>query len=474
VEILVKILSGAGVALLFSLAVFIHELGHFLAARLLGLQVDAFSIGFGPAIWKKKVNGCEYKISWIPFGGYVALPQLDPSGMERMQGSHGADESAKDQGTEDSAPLLPDVAPWKRIVVSIAGPLGNVALAVVLAAVIALWPGEFMSVTSSRVGYVEEECSAYQAGLRQGDKVLSVNGTRVESWYDMLVEFQLAGGSGSAEFAVERSGAVEKMNLAFSTNNVMGMQMLEGVFPDGQSIVGEIIKDSPAQAAGLQINDTIMTLNGTPVLGSSHFAGMVEKNGELPLHLTLLRGGSKLSVDVVPRFSEEHQRVLVGIVWDQKQLPVKPWMAHKGFYAQLRWDCLSVARVLNGLIAPRSKGERGAIAKNLGGPVMIITMLYDSVRSGFLESIGLLRMLCINLAILNLLPLPVLDGGHVCFAMFEVITRRKPHPKVVAVLVNGFAVILIGLMVLLVFRDINRRVKQSRLENESVTEEISE
>ncbi|MDA3923186.1 MAG: RIP metalloprotease RseP [Kiritimatiellae bacterium] len=468
-EILVKILSGVGVALLFSLAVFIHELGHFLAARWLGLQVDAFSIGFGPAIWKKKIDGCEYKISWIPFGGYVALPQLDPSGMDKVQGSQGDDDKAED---EDHEPELPDVAPWKRIVVSIAGPLGNVVLAVILAAVIALWPGEFMSITSTRVGHVEEECAAYKSGLRAGDKVQSINGTKVSSWYDMLVEFQLSGSSGSADFVVDRNGIIDVMKLAFSTNNVMGMQMLEGVFPDGQSIVGTVMEGSSAEKAGLQPDDVILSMDGTPVLGSSHFAGMVEKKGEKSSILKILRNGEKLEVEVSPKYSEEHERVLVGIVWNQKQLPVKPWMAHKGLYAQLKWDCMSVARVLKGLVAPKTKGERGAIAKNLGGPVMIITMLYDSVRSGFLESIGLLRMLCINLAILNLLPLPVLDGGHVCFAMFEVITRRKPHPKVVATLVNVFAVILIGLMILLVFRDVGRRFKVSRAQEEVAAEEI--
>jgi len=470
VEILVAVLSGIGVALLFSLAVFIHELGHFLAARWLGLQVDAFSIGFGPAIWKKKVDGCEYKISWIPFGGYVALPQLDPSGMEKVQGSQDNDDEEESESQES---VLPDVAPWKRIIVSIAGPLGNVALAVVLAAVIALWPGEFMSVTSTRVGHVEEECDAYKAGLRAGDKVKSINGTAVSSWYDMLVEFQLSGSADSAEFVIDHNGVTEQMKLAFSTNNVMGMKMLEGVFPDGQSIVGTVIPGSAAEKAGLQADDVILSMDGTPVLGSSHFAGMVEKSGEKSTVLKVLRNGVKLEVEVSPKYSEEHQRVLVGIVWNQSKLPVKPWMAYKGFYAQLKWDCMSVVRVLKGLVAPKVEGERGAIAKNLGGPIMIITMLYDSVRSGFLESIGLLRMLCINLAILNLLPLPELDGGHVCFAMFEVISRRKPHPKVVAGLVNVFAVILIGLMVLLVFRDIGRRFKMSHAEKESAAEEVS-
>ena len=126
-DFLLSIGAAICVALLFSLAIFIHEFGHFLAAKFLGFKIDAFAIGFGPAIWKRRIGGVEYKIGCIPFGGYVALPQLDPSGMEKVQGEQVSDR--KETEEED----VPDIAPWKRIVVAVAGPFGNVVLAVVLA-----------------------------------------------------------------------------------------------------------------------------------------------------------------------------------------------------------------------------------------------------------------------------------------------------------------------------------------------------
>ncbi len=464
-KILVGVVAGLGVAVLFSLAVFIHELGHFLAARWMGLKVDAFSIGFGPAIWQKKIDGVQYKFCWILFGGYVALPQLDPGGMEKVQGSQ--NESADDS---DSGRDLPDVAPWKRMIVSVAGPCGNVVLAALLAAVIALWPGEFMQATSNMVGDVEKTSEAYQKGLRKGDRIVAVNGRKVRSWYDMQVEFQLSGSSGSADFEVFSDGVEKSMTLAFSTNNVMGMRLLEGVYPDGQSIVGQVNPGSPAERAGIMPGDVLLEVNGTPVMGASHFIKLLADNGGKALQAVILRNNGKQSVDLLPEFSAEHNRHLIGIVFGIDQITVKPWMMHKGFVAQLKWDCMAVIRVLDALVTPESAGERKAVAKNIGGPVMIITMFYDSVRSGFLESLGLLRMICINLAILNLLPLPVLDGGHVCFALYEVVTRRKPHPKVVAGLVNVFAVILIGLMVLLMFRDVKNRIKLTKLQQQMQNE----
>jgi regulator of sigma E protease len=148
----------------------------------------------------------------------------------------------------------------------------------------------------------------------------------------------------------------------------------------------------------------------------------------------------------------------------------EPWQ-------QLKWDSMSVVRVLQALIAPESKGERKAVATNIGGPVAIVMGLYHTVRGNMMDGFGFLRMICVNLAILNLLPFPVLDGGHIIFALFEIITRRKPHPKVVAVLVNAFAVLLIGLMALLVYTDISKKIKYNKavraLEREEAAEAVT-
>ena len=181
VAIGLKILAGLAVALLFSLAIFIHELGHFLAAKWFGLQVDTFAIGFGPSLWKRKINGVEYKIGVILFGGYVALPQLDPSGMEKIQGSTD-DKNASDEDKHEDERELPDIAAWKRIVVSVAGPFGNVVLAVLLAFIIYWVPAARTGIVDTLVGVVVETSEAWKAGLRAGDRILEVNGEKVDTW----------------------------------------------------------------------------------------------------------------------------------------------------------------------------------------------------------------------------------------------------------------------------------------------------
>ncbi len=455
-ELLLSVLAGICVALLFSLAIFIHEFGHFLAARWLGLQVDAFAIGFGPALWKRTVKGVEYKIGCIPFGGYVALPQLDPSGMEKVQGEQHGKEKEEERH-------LPDIAAWKRIVVAFSGPLGNVVLAVVLAYVIFLSPGAKTGVVNTRVGAVGENSTAWASGVRPGDRIVSVNGKGVDTWNDLLVEFQLAGESGEATFGIKSGTAVRDVVLSFETNNVFGIRLLADVYPEAACVVSVVRPDSPAERCGLLANDVIQAFGAVPVLGSSHFSQLVKKHGGSPVPLTVKRGGALLTLTATPAYSEAAGRFLIGIEPRDDKEHIKAWMMYRSPWQQLKWDAMSVKRVLQALILPESKGERSAVAKNIGGPAMIVIGLYHTVRGDMLDALGFLRMICVNLAILNLLPLPVLDGGHILFALFEIITRRKPHPKVVSVLVNACAVLLIGLMVLLFYRDIARQVKQTQV-----------
>ena len=451
-ELVWSILAGVCVALLFSLAIFIHEFGHFLAARWLGLQVDAFAIGFGPAIWKRTVDGIEYKIGCIPFGGYVALPQLDPSGMEKVQGENHSD---KNEQPRD----LPDIAACKRIIVAFSGPFGNMVLAVILAYIIFAVPGVKTGVVNTRIGSVEEESDAWKKGLRAGDLILTVNGKGVSTWTDLQVENQLAGESGRAVFGIQRGEDRRELELTFQTNNVIGLRMLEGVYPEMLCIVSSVVPGSPAEISGLRTNDVIQAVGDVPVRGAYHFSLLIKQHGGVPALLSIKRGTSKMRISVTPRYDEKEARHLIGVSPRDGLERVKGWMMYRDPWQQLKWDSMSVVRVLQALVTPK---EFKAVAKNVGGPVAIVMGLYDTVRGDLMDGFGFLRMICVNLAILNLLPLPVLDGGHILFALFEIITRRKPHPKVVAVLVNTCAVLLIGLMALLVYSDIAKRVKLNK------------
>lgn len=383
----------------------------------------------------------------------MALPQLDPSGMESVQGEQAAQASPRD---------LPDAAPWKRIVVAVAGPFGNVVLAIILAYVIFFAPGVKTGILDTRIGWVDDESEAWQAGLRPGDRIQTVNGTKIGNWADLQIEYQLAGESGRASIGVLQSGAVRTFDLALQTNNLLKFRQLDGVYPQMACVLLSVTNGSPAELSGLKVGDEVQKVNGVAVLGEAHFLSLMKKQKGEPIALSVKRGQESLDFKVTPRYNDEFKRFLIGVVPSDRSEDVKPWMMYRNPWRQLKWDSLSVVRVLRALITPKSQGERRAVAKNVGGPVAIVMGLYHTVKGNMMDALGFLRMICVNLAILNLLPLPVLDGGHVVFALYEVCTRRKPHPKVVLVLVNACAVLLIGLMALLVYRDIARQVQISR------------
>ena len=369
-ETVYTVLAIVACILLFSFAIFIHEFGHFLAARRLGMRVDVFSIGFGPAIWKRKIGDVEYRISWIPFGGYVALPDLDPEGTKALEG-----QSGKDGEKEADPQPRAEIAAWKKIVVAFMGPFGNIVLAVALAFLLAAIPGARFGELPTKIGEVLPDGPAAKAGMMPDDRVLSVGGHAVQTWTELKTELQIAGGEAPVPFVVERGGSNVTLSVKLERDKASG----------GWYMLAASASNDLARAAA--------------------------------------------------------------------------WMPARNPFRQLAWDAASIGRVLKALVTPK---ETKAVASALGGPVMIAEGLYNQVRRNVWDALGFLRFLCINLAILNLLPIPVLDGGLILFALFELLARRKVPRCLVDGLSKVFMYLFLGLMLLLVYRDVTRSVRMHR------------
>ena len=437
-------------AVLFSLAVFIHELGHFAAARLLGLRADVFSIGFGPALWKRTFRGTEVRLSAIPFGGYVSLPQLDPSGMQRIQGDHGEE-------------ALPPAAPWKRVVVAFAGPFGNLALAFLCAVAIAWFAPAGATGATTTLGIVPNGSAAAQAGLRTGDRLLAVNGNTVRSWSDIQTECFLSGGTNDCvTLTYERAGATYETQAILDTQLTPTEKLytVGGLIPDSVHLgIGEVVPDSPAAQAGLKAGDAILSVDGKPFTDPLLLTQRADPAAPVTLVVRSGAGQEPRSVVLTPgrlpplegEAGEPPPRI--GVVLNLVGQGHFQWMTERGVWAQLRADTMGVVRVLKALTLPEAEGETKRAANGLGGPIMIFSIFMQVIQYGLWASLGFLRLICVNLALLNLLPLPVLDGGHIVFALYAMIRRKEAPTRVIDWLTNAFVFLLFGLLILLVFKD---------------------
>ncbi len=455
------LLAAVAVVGFFGLTVFVHELGHFAAARLCGMVVDTFSIGFGPAIWSWRRHGTLYKIGWIPFGGYVALPQLDPSGMSTVQGGEPSASDEQEHGGDAPGRLLPPAPWWQRVFVSVSGPFGNIVLAFLIAWLIALLPpvglAPGLDLDGAVIGSVAAGSAAERAGLRVGDEVLDVAGVAVRTWGDFVTECHLASGGGVETVLLSVSnrvdGLVRTLEAPLSSRNSAGFFRVPDIGPLLLCGLGEVLPGRPAEAAGLKANDLLLSVDGRPLYGGAQFIDEIQRSSGRPLDLEVLRGASRLTLAVVPEQDPESGRWQIGAVVGDADPGVPVWMQYRRPLRQLRGDVSAIGRVLQALVAPRRKGESGRVAQALSGPIVILATLWMHTMVNLVYTIGFVRFLNVNLAIINLLPLPVLDGGHILFALYEGVTRRKVPSKVLNVLVNAFAILLLVLFVLISVRD---------------------
>jgi regulator of sigma E protease len=445
-------------------SIIIHELGHFLAAKWRGLVVERFSIGFGPRLFGWTRNGVDYRVSAIPLGGYVALPQL-----AGVRGVEGESSSFK---TEE----LPPLSVTNKIIVSLAGPLFNVLFAILLGAVIWMTGRPVdASQRTTTVGYVARELvekgavkvpgPAWEAGLRPGDRLVSIDGKSVGEWTDIAQSIATSSnfsdnGDRLTELKIVREGREMTLHVKPVLAPDNGMREI-GILPEMPAVVGEVFPNSPAMRAGLLSGDRILSIDGEAI-GHIFAAGkLIAKLPPSGHKLTILRGGKTLEMTLTPEMADvgaKEPRPMIGVRWAAEDKV----LVHENPLAQVSNVVYMTFDVLHALINPRSDISM----KDMSGPVGIAHALFLSAKEGIALLLFLVIFININLAIVNLLPIPVLDGGHIAFAIIEKI-RGKPLPqKFTAASQMIFMVLLFGMMAYITLQDISREVDMAKTRKE--------
>ncbi|MBS1368701.1 MAG: PDZ domain-containing protein [Lentisphaeria bacterium] len=543
--LLLDILSIVFVFVAIGFCIFSHELGHFLAAKWRGLHIDAFSLGFKP-FWRKKINGVEYRLGWLPFGGYVELPQVDATD---------AIPKAAD-GTE-----LPRAKPLDRIITAVAGPLFNIISGLMIACIV-WWAGLPQDTPKMRelsVLTVDEAGPEWAAGLRPGDKIVKINGEPFFATWREVILNKILLTVGEVEFDVIRDGKTVKVSYVPAENPKAPKQLRAEkiAWPFFTVLVPIVIHPeagSPAEQAGIKPGDVVVAVNGKPLSDFLDYQDEIDLAGSRgeTVELTLHRGAETLKLAVLPKpipeLAEKYTNYLIGIDFDlgkgqndalvgsllpgypAEKAGLKPGdkllkiddapvagavefkqllAGHKGaesvieierdgktmelaitpvvrsphsigaeiemldhptpvqqFVNTFEMSRKSLVGILVGLGHNLGLTEQTSSLKpsHMSGPLGMGMVLFTSVRhASLISAIYFMVIISFALAIFNLFPLPVLDGGHIMFGLIEVVFRKPLPTVVIKGLSMVFVVLLIGLMVYVTFSDGRRLLRNSGL-----------
>ena len=444
------------VVLFFGGSIFVHELGHFLAARRRGAVVERFSIGFGPPIWSKRgKDGVDYRIAWFPLGGYVLLPQLADLG------------AVEGESTTDVSQLPPVSYPTKMLVF-VAGAVFNVLFAFLLACIVWLIGQPVSSdMVSTRIGYVARTLDlpdgtkvpspAAQAGLRVGDVIRRIDGTQVDGWSDIQNSLVLGSGrSASGErqvtFLLERGGQPLEIHV---TPRLAGDEKIRrvGIGPGFELIVQGVAKDSVGEKAGFKAEDEILTFDGESMINDSTYRQHLEAALARTITATVRRHGQSVSLTIPPRPGTKPGNLL-GLT-----LRTGYQIVHISPFVQIADVARWTVRTLHSLISPSSD-----IGLNkMSGPVGIVRILHTAAEVGIRAVLMITILLNVNLAIFNLLPLPVLDGGQMLFATVARLRGRALPVNFIMTAQSVFFVLLLSMIAYVtIFSDVPRMVREYR------------
>ncbi len=434
-------------------SIFIHELGHFIAAKKRGLIADRFSIGFGPRLFGWHRNGTDFRLSLLPLGGYVSLPQL--ADMGRIEG-----------GEKEEDKLAP-ISYADKMIVAVMGAVFNLIFALVLSLV--LWGVGREIVKSTSVGFVAEEIRnadgaivpgpAYVAGIRQGDTIYAIDGKPVPDWW--YFQNAIATGVGKeegeagrrqVEVAILRDGETIAFTVYPELVSSERMRYI-GIEPETDETSAPIVihlePDMPAIESGLEPMDRLIKLDGEVIISGAFLNTYLSKHGNRSIDVTIERDGNELTLPIHPRIKEGETSPRFGFAYD---FQYKTERVHYNPVEQLYRFAETMKMTLYALIHKNSDVK----VKNMSGPVGIVHGLTRMAQIGFIDLLWMLALINVNLAIFNLLPIPVLDGGHMLFATISKLIGRPLPKKFMENLQGAFMILLLGFVIYVSFFDVGR------------------
>lgn len=436
--------------------VFIHEFGHFIAARLTGMRAEVFALGIGYRLFGyNKINGftfgklneeielgdnTDYRICAFPIGGYVKVAGMIDESMD------------KDFVSKEPMPWEYRAKPvWKRIIVITAGVIMNFLLAFLIFYSITLIEGKSATDTTT-IGFISQNSPALNSGLQIGDKIISINNIPVNTWEEILIKLQLENLGEPLTFIVDRNGEQKIVNI--SKENIGDLtEKSFGIYPDNTVPKVDVVLDGkPAQQCGLQIGDKITEVNGINIINSQQITDMIRQNANKPILIKWNRDSAEMNCIVTPS-SDSTIGVVIGseYIGPVKEIKYNAFTAMKRagydmYYFGIELFFKTFAKIFKGDVA---------FKKVIGGPIKIAQVSAQSAEGGISAFLKFIAWLSISLAVINILPFPALDGGHLVLLIYEGIVRKPVPYKVQIILQNvGFA-ILIAFMIFVVYNDIS-------------------
>lgn len=427
----------AAVGLVLGVLVFVHEFGHYAVAKLCGVRVEIFSLGFGKRLWGFRRGDTDYRISLLPLGGYVKMSGENP--MEARTG---------DPGEFTSHPR------WQRFLIAIAGPAMNIILAIVVLTAVFMVHYEYAAYwkKSSPVGWVEPNSPAQSAGILPGDRILKLDNLQNPTWEQLAYRIALNPNQ-TMDMVVGRGSEVIHTTV---TPKAAGPDQVgyAGMTGEAPVLVANVETDTPAQKAGIQAGDRLLSVNGSPLEALPALSKVLEQTKDKPLDITFLRDGKQQTKRIVPELlasgSSQEKQYRIGVELAEGKevgkLPFPQAVSHS--IEECRTNALLIFELMGKMI------ERKVSIKQMSGPIGITKISGEAAKQGFTQLLEVMALISLNLAVFNLLPIPILDGGLMLMLLIEGAMRRDIKQEVKERVYQAAFVFLLLFAAVVIYNDL--------------------